>query len=139
MVDTVTSQTIVDGDRNVVMKFTNVSDGSGEAVVVKVNVSALNPDSRGQTCTEVAIDKIHWHTAGMPVELLWDATANIHIKQLGFNGAEDSGTIDYTKFGGLINNAGAGVTGDLLFTVPAAAATALDTYDITLEMRKKYN
>ena len=30
MADAVTSQTIVDGDKHAVMKFTNVSDGTGE-------------------------------------------------------------------------------------------------------------
>ena len=29
MADAVTSQTIIDGERNCVMKFTNVSDGTG--------------------------------------------------------------------------------------------------------------
>ena len=36
MADTVTSQTILDGERNCVMKFTNVSDGTGESAVVKI-------------------------------------------------------------------------------------------------------
>jgi hypothetical protein len=36
MADTVTSQTILDGERNCVMKFTNVSDGTGESAVAKV-------------------------------------------------------------------------------------------------------
>ena len=40
MADAVTSQTIIDGERNCVMKFTNVSDGTGESAVAKVDVSA---------------------------------------------------------------------------------------------------
>jgi hypothetical protein len=40
MADAVTSQTLSDGDRTTVMKFTNISDGSGEASVKKVDVSA---------------------------------------------------------------------------------------------------
>ena len=43
MADVVTSQTIQDGGRNLIMKFTNVSDGSGESAVGKVDVSALFP------------------------------------------------------------------------------------------------
>ena len=39
MADAVTSQTIIDGEKKVVMKFTNVSDGSGESAVAKVDVS----------------------------------------------------------------------------------------------------
>ena len=39
MADAVTSQTIVDGEKTVVQKFTNISDGTGESAVVKVDVS----------------------------------------------------------------------------------------------------
>ena len=41
MADAVTSQTLIDGDLYAVMKFTNISDGSGESAVTKVDVSAL--------------------------------------------------------------------------------------------------
>ena len=37
MADTVTSQTIQDGERVAIMKFTNVSDGTGESAVKKVD------------------------------------------------------------------------------------------------------
>ena len=45
MADAVTSQTLQDGDKSVVMKFTNISDGTGEAAVKKVDVSALQAQS----------------------------------------------------------------------------------------------
>ena len=48
MADAVTSSTIQDGERTAVMRFTNVSDGTGESAVAKVDVSALNADSRGR-------------------------------------------------------------------------------------------
>ena len=48
MADTVTSQTIQDGERVAILKFTNESDGTGEASVKKVDVSALSKDSRGR-------------------------------------------------------------------------------------------
>jgi hypothetical protein len=44
--------------------------------------------------------------------------------------------MDFEKFGGLTNNAGAGVTGDVLFST--ADATAGDFYTIVLEMVKSY-
>ena len=40
MADAVASQTIMDGERVAIMKFTNTSDGTGETNVVKVNPSA---------------------------------------------------------------------------------------------------
>ena len=41
MADAVTSQTIFDGDKKVIQKFTNISDGTGESEVKKVDVSAM--------------------------------------------------------------------------------------------------
>ena len=60
MADTVTSQTIQDGQRKAVLKFTNVSDGTGEANVVKVDVSALQANANGDACTGVTIQRIYW-------------------------------------------------------------------------------
>ncbi len=47
MADTVASQTILDGPTHAVMKFTNISDGTGESAVTKVDVSALQDSWRG--------------------------------------------------------------------------------------------
>ena len=55
MADAVTSQTIQDGERKAVLKFTNISDGTGEANVVKVDVSALTANSAGKACTKVTV------------------------------------------------------------------------------------
>ena len=42
MADVVTSQTLVDtAGTKTVMKFTNISDGSGETLVTKMDASAL--------------------------------------------------------------------------------------------------
>ena len=58
MADAVTSQTIQDGERKAVLKFTNASDGTGESAVKKVDVSALESNTRGEACTAVTINKI---------------------------------------------------------------------------------
>jgi len=71
MADAVTSQTIADGERNVVMKFTNVSDGTGESAVAKVDVSALTSNSRGVACSEVRIMQVRFALVGMSVQLLF--------------------------------------------------------------------
>lgn len=127
MADAVTSQTIMEGPRNLVMKFTNISDGTGESAVTKVDVSALTP-----AATEVVIEKIHYATFGMAVRILCDATADVPAWLVP---SDDCGTFDFTLFGGIPNNAGAGKTGDLQFTT--IGHTSGDTYTIILEMRKK--
>ena len=85
MADAVTSQTIVDGDKHAVMKFTNVSDGTGESAVTKVDVSALANSADGLTCTGVSIEEIWWQCTGMKVSVLFDASTDVLAIQLGEN------------------------------------------------------
>ena len=68
MADAVTSQTIQDGEKTAIVKFTNVSDGTGESAVKKVDVSALANNSAGQACTSVSVSRIYWATVGMSVK-----------------------------------------------------------------------
>jgi len=133
MADAVATQTIIDGSKTAVLKFTNVSDGSGEDGVVKVDVSALSNNSLGQTCTGATIEKIWWQCIGMKVNILWDASSDVLAMQLGEN---QSGHHDYTIFGGITNNAGGGKTGDVAFTT--VGHSSADTYAIVLYMRKEY-
>ena len=80
MADAVATQTILDGPKYAVLKFTNISDGTGESAV--------------------------------------------------------TGHHDYTSFGGIPNNAGSGVTGDIQFTTVGHDNT--DTYTVILYLRKEY-
>ena len=134
MADTVTSQTILDGERNCIMKFTNVSDGTGESAVAKVDVSALNSNSAGVSCSEVRVMRISHAIVGMSVQLFFNASTNVLLMEL----AESSnGHMDFDDFGGIPNNAGSGKTGDILFTTKGHSSG--DTYSIVLEMVKVYS
>lgn len=133
MADAVASQTLFDGERMAIMKFTNLSDGTGENKVLKVDVSALGASNSGKACDGVTITKIHAATHGMEVQIYWDATTDV----LAWGVPQNSQyTFDFEKMGGLINNAGAGSTGDVLFST--ADASAGDFYTIVLEMVKSY-
>ena len=133
MADTVTSQTIQDGERKAVLKFTNISDGSGESAVKKVDVSALASNSSGTACTEVAVSKIWWQCVGMGVELLNDATTDTLIIGLS---PDSNGMHDYSSFSGILNDSGSGKTGDIMFTTIGASNG--DTYTVILELLKTY-
>ena len=133
MADTVTSQTIQDGERKAVLKFTNISDGTGESAVTKIDVSALAKNSAGSSCTEVAISKIWWQCVGMGVELLNDATPDTLIIALS---PDSNGMHDYSSFSGIPNDAGSGKTGDVKFTTIGASNT--DTYTVIVEVLKSY-
>ncbi len=134
MADAVTSQTIQDGARNLIMKFTNVSDGSGESAVKKVDVSALSADPMtGATCTRVTISKIQFSTVGMSVKIEFDASSNVLAAHLPADYADE---LDFTSFTGIPNNAGSGVTGDIDFTTVGHGSG--DAYTVVLTMVKSY-
>ena len=133
MADTVATQTILDGPKYAVLKFTNISDGTGESAVTKVDVSGLASSANGVACTGVTIQKIWWQCTGMKVSILFDATSDVLAIQLGEN---QSGYHDYTSFGGLTNNAGSGKTGDIKFTTVGHSSG--DTYTIILYLKKEF-
>ena len=133
MADAVATQTLFDGERMAIMKFTDISDGTGETKVTKVDVSTLNASSFGKTCDGVTITKIHAMTHGMEVDMYWDATTDVFITSVP---QQQMYSMDLTQFGGLWNNAGAGKNGDVLFSTRDASAG--DTYMIILEMVKSY-
>lgn len=123
MVDAVTSQVIFDSKTRLIMKFTNISDGVGEAAVTKVTASTY-------LCDELYIERVDFMTHGMGVDILFDATTPVVALTLPDNNMN----FDFTRFGGIKNNAGAGKTGNIKFTTVGAASG--DRYTIILEMRK---
>ena len=133
MADAVTSQTIQDGEKTAILKFTNVSDGTGESAVKKVDVSALTKNSAGQTCSTVSVSRIYWATVGMSVKLEFDASTNVLILGLP---ADSTGDEYYDLFTGIPNNAGSGVTGDIDFTTTGHSSG--DSYSIILVLNKNY-
>ncbi len=130
MADSVSTQTIEEGPRNLVLKFTNVSDGTGEAGVVKVDASTYTP-----LTTSLKVRKIEYNVVGGAVRMLWDASTDITFAYLS-----GYGCIDLEDTQGIVNNAGTGVTSDILFTtsgfIAAGASNAASGYTIVLYMIK---
>ena len=139
MADVVTSQTIVDtAGTKTVMKFTNISDGSGETLVTKMDASALN------FMTEDAnrvLAKIYWSvntTNGKSgVELLFAGSGdNAANATIGFFSGR--GFHDYHADGNSIPNnatltANTSPAGDILLSTKGFVAG--DNYTIILEVR----
>jgi hypothetical protein len=132
MADAVNSQTLFDGDSQAVMKFNNVSDGTGETAVLKVDVSALKANYAGKECVGVNIRRIEASVNGMSVNILWDATTDVSA----FIVSPGMYTFNFDTTAILSNNAGDGKTGDIVFTTVGASSG--DTYSITLQMIKIY-
>lgn len=130
MADAVTTQILFDGAKTAVIKFTDVSDGTGESNVLKVDVSSLST-YQGKTCRAVDIERIYASTHGMGVDIKWDATTPALAATIPQNTMQ---FWDLSDFGGLVNNAGTGKTGDIVFSTFDASSG--DRYTIILYMRK---
>ena len=130
MANTLNLLTIIDGKRNAVIKAFLASDGaSGELTdQVIVDVSALLGAP-----SKVHITKIQSALRGFDVLLEFDATTDVPILTL----TPESGVSDlcFEHFGGLPNNGGAGVTGDITITTTGFTAAG-DTGWLLLEVVK---
>ena len=133
MADAVTTQVLEDGERLYIAKFTDISDGTGESAVVKVDVTTLNRNAFNLACNGLKLNKIWAQTDGMGLNILWDATTDVIVETVPQNIMY---TADYSSFGGIPNNSGAGKTGNVLFTTVAASAG--DRYTVILEFIKTY-
>jgi hypothetical protein len=105
-----TVQVLEEGFRNYIIKV----DGTDVETAAKiVDVSALNPP-----CTRVRLMKATYNLASTAVmNLLWDATSAVTL--INLNGSNDA-DMCFVDSGGIWNNAGAGVTGDVLLSGGAA-------------------
>jgi hypothetical protein len=105
-----------------------------ETDALKVDVSQLSPEEgTGRPVREVCIEQIKAITSGVDVDILWDATSPEHCLSISGNSGIDW---DFRAVGPLTNNAGAGKTGNILFSTNGA--TTGSSYSVTLVMRKKY-
>jgi len=84
MADAVSTTTIQDGERQLVVQLTNLSDSTGEAKVNKIDVSALATDARGNSCNEVRIQEVWAQVYGFDgVQLWYDADTDVVALNLG--------------------------------------------------------
>jgi len=134
MAITATSQTLFDGERIAIMKFyATMSATENESAVAKVTPSALTASAAGGACDAVSILKVTALTHGLEVQMNWKATTPVVIETIPPN---NSYTQDYSKIGGLWNNAGTGKDGVITFTTLDGSAG--DSYTVVLEMQKHY-
>lgn len=130
MADTVTTQTISDTSGiKYVVKMTNVSDGTGETLVKKIDASALTfMTEDGNRKLSKIWYSVNTNNNKSAVELLWDGTVNSTIAFLSGNGHRDLRTS-----GNEIGNNSTTPTGDVLLSTKNFAAG--DNYTILLEFR----
>lgn len=125
MADTTTSQ-LYDGARNVQLKYTIYSDGTGQSGVKIIDVTTLNPNPG----VHMKLRRLRYSIEGMYVRLQWEASAPIDIAVLGGG----TNILDFSDeyAGGFPNNAGTGVTGSILLTTTGSLAGSNATLNLEL-------
>ena len=138
MANSVQIQTLVDSERNLVVKLVGILDTSNvslatlidPALVAAVNASGLN----SQQPSKVAIKKVTYDVEdGLAVNLYWDATADVPIWR--FVGR---GFVMGEHIGFLQNNAGAGVTGKVLYDTDGYSSGSL-SFSLLIECIKQWS
>jgi hypothetical protein len=127
MANVTSIQTLVDSERNLVVKLVGILDTSNvslstlvdPALVAAVNSTGLNP----QQPSKVAIKKITY----------WDATTDVPIWR--FTGR---GFVMAEQFGFLQNNAGAGVTGKVLYDTDGYSSGTV-SFTLLVEFIKQWS
>lgn len=130
MADAVTTIVTNNGAKNYIARFTNISDGTGESAVIKIDKSTL-VNEMGFEPAKLAIAEASWSIQGFSsVRILWDHTAD----DTGLVLSAGNGYRSYQDKGYLNDPGTAGGTGDILFTTAGALSGA--TYDINLTVVK---
>lgn len=122
------------GNNRVVVRFTGVSDGTGETDVVKVDLDLLKT-TNGKVPQRTVVESVSWHVFHLTCVLEWDRSPHAEIIRINENGTENTGSISWKDVGGNLDPGLDDATGDILLTTTNCANG--DNYDITLTLRLK--
>lgn len=136
MADVTTSQILKDHAKAYAIKLTNISDGTGETDVIKVDASNLVANT-AVGAERLTITKLFWSVASGTsatmsprITLKWAGSSNTTIVTLTGSGYWDLSTGGQCPF---TNNASS-PTGDILLSTTGFTANA--AYTVVLEGRK---
>jgi|TARA_Y100000310_G_scaffold341630_1_gene441422 hypothetical protein len=134
MADAVSTTTIQDGERQLIVQLTNLSDSTGEAKVTKIDVSGLTTDSRGNSCNEVRIQEVWAQVYGFDgVQLWYDADTDVVALNMNPGWTHQ----DFASMGGL-KMYGTNANGDILLSTLGTEASG-DAYEIVIRAVKYYD
>ena len=136
MADIVTSQKLKDHASAWAYVFTNISDGTGETNVLKVDVSGLTAAANSSlTDQRININKLSWSIAGAnsKVKLMWSGDNSPTTNTIVF--LTGSGTMDLaTNLTAPLTNNTANTNGDIYLSTAGFVAGA--GYTLILEGKK---
>jgi hypothetical protein len=146
MANVTSIQTLIDNERNVVIKldgFLDTSDVSSTtlldpATLANVNASSLNP----QKATSLAISKVIFDVEdGLAVDLYWDATSPVSIWHFVGRGKVDArhfGNLQLKGASGTANTVPAGATGKILYDTQGWSTGAKLSFTLMIECIKQW-
>jgi hypothetical protein len=132
MANSVTTQILEEGPRNVIVKIAGVLDTSDYALNTAIDMDNINQGGLGPIPAQVRIDHIDYSISDqLEVQLWWDADSDVIILPLA-----GRGRMSFWNFGGLTNNAGTGKTGNILIKT-TGWASGTQVFSVILEMVKQ--
>lgn len=119
------------GWKSVTVRLMGTSDGTGETLVRKIDISELRTIT-GAVPTRTSVQNIFWDVKGFNnVELFWDRNPKSRIAVLSGQGGGN-----FMPNGGLADPGESGdATGDILLT--SNGASIGNAYDITIQLKLK--
>jgi hypothetical protein len=128
MADVVTVQTLRDDRNNYVVKMTNISDGTGETNIKKVDITSLVGYQAG---ARLSLRRVDWSLDAGTVELKWEgANTASHKTIVTCSGANE---LDILDAAAIPNNA-TGATGSVLLST--RGFTSSSHYTLIAQFRK---
>lgn len=135
MANVISTQILIDGPRNVSVKIEGVLDTGDVANTVLLDPALLQGiDFSGAVkAAKLRIMEIQFTIEDtLAVNLLWDATTPVRIGEYTGRGKQC-----YHDFGGLQNNAGAGVNGKILWNTQGASAGPILSFTVVVDCVKQ--
>lgn len=128
MANATTTQSFIDGPRNLVIKVTGILDTSDISPAIVV----VDPNTGQFPAAKCRLDRVNYAISdGLQVRLYWDATVPTLINVLS-----GRGRIDAYEFGGELNNA-ASPTGNITLATEGFATGVISAFTLLLEMVKQ--
>jgi len=135
MANSVNTQVLQDGPRNVVIKVEGILDTSDLGSTVIADPAAFGGmDNTGSIkALGFIVDRVQFSVEDtLECRLAWDATAPTRMLELTGRSTEK-----FERFGGLTNNSGAGRTGKILLSTEGWAAAKVLSFSLILSLKKQ--
>lgn len=130
MADAVQTHVLANGPKNLILRFTNTSDGTGESAVVKLDATDVTYGYKGVAPgVYLKLKRIQYDVRNMGLRILWDATTDVDLLAIGQ--ASDDKTFN-PAIG--VPPGLAGATGSILFTTLGAMINS--TYSVVMHFHK---